>query len=83
MHVEPAAWLTVTFRPATTTVALRLAAPLAGTVTVAAPEPVFAPLTDAQVEPDADVHEHPGVVVTDTVALPEPFWKLKVVGVTV
>ena len=83
MHVEAAAWLTVTFRPATTRVALRLAPPLAGTVTVAVPEPVAAPLTDAQVDPDADVHEHPVVVVTDTVALPEPCWKLKAVGVTV
>ncbi len=64
-------------------VALRLAPALAGTVTVAVPEPVFAPLTEAQVDPDADVHEHPDVVVTDTVPLPEPFWKLKAVGVTV
>jgi len=83
VQVEPAAWLTVTFRPATTMVALLLAPAFAVTATVAEPEPVFAPLTEAQLDPDEDVHEHPVVVVTDTVALPEPCWKLKAVGVTV
>jgi hypothetical protein len=69
--------------PATTTVPLRLAPPLSGTVTVAVPEPVVAPLTEAHVEPDEDVHAHPAVVVTDTVAVPDPDWKLNEVGVTV
>ena len=55
-----------------TTVPLRLAPPLGETVTVAVPEPVVAPLTEAHVRPDEDVHAHPDVVVIDTVAVLEP-----------
>jgi len=81
--VAAAAWFTVTFWPATTTVVLRLAPPFAETVTVAVPEPVVAPLTDAHDELDDDVHAHPDVVVTNTVAVPEPNGKLSEVGDTV
>ena len=68
--------------PATTIVALRLLLPLAVTDTVAVPGPLPLPLTDAHDELDEDVHAHPDVVVTDTVAAPEADWKLSDVGDT-
>ncbi len=77
-----AAWLTVTFLPATTTVALLLAPAFAVTVTVAVPEPVFAPLADAQDEPDA-VHAQPLDVVTVTLFELAAEVKLSAVGDTV
>ena len=78
-----AAWLTVTVWPATTTVAVRPPAALLVTATVAVPGPEPLPLTDAHDEPDDEVHVHPAAVVTDTVAVPEPDWKVTDVGDTV
>lgn len=53
--------------PATMTVALRLAPPFAGTVTVAVPEPVLVPLTEAHAVADEDVQAQVLDVVTVTV----------------
>lgn len=77
------AWLTVTLLPATTIVALRLAPPLAATVTVAVPEPVLAPLTDAQAAPDEDVQAQVLDVVTVTLCEPAFGVKLSAAGDTV
>ena len=77
-----AAWLTVTFLPATTTVALLLAPAFAVTVTVAVPDPVLAPLAAAQDEPDA-VHAQPLAVVTVTLFELAAEVKLSAVGDTV
>ena len=80
--VALAAWLTVTFLPATTTVALLLPPAFAATVTVAVPEPVLAPLADAQDEPDA-VQAQPLDVVTVTLFELAAEVKLRAVGDTV
>ena len=49
-------WLRLTFRPATTRLALRVAPVLAEKAIVAVPLPVPAPLTDAQAAFDEEDH---------------------------
>jgi hypothetical protein len=61
-----AAWLTLTLRPATTTLPLRADPVLAAMAkrTVPEPAPLATPLTVAHETFDDDVQAHPAVVVT-------------------
>jgi hypothetical protein len=68
--------------PATVTVALRAPPEFDTAVTVALPEPLPLPLTDAHADPLDEVQLHPELAVTATVKLPPPDWKLSDVGET-